>query len=230
MQPTNYTPPIRIVIADDHCLFRQGLISVINKEEDMVVVDEAQNGEELLCLVEKHKPDIVITDIKMPKLDGIEAASLIAKKFQNIGVIILSMYEEEELITKVLATDAKGYLLKDADSTELITAIRKVYQKATHYSDVIFFKLFNSKIKALEEKHESSLPALTDQEIKVIKLICNQQTNKEIADNLDLTLRSVVSARERIQNKTGAKNMVGIVIFALKFNIVLLSDICDLIN
>lgn len=220
-------PPnrIRVVIADDYSIFRNGLISSLSEEPQIAIVDQASNGKELIDSVEKHKPDIVLTDIRMPVLDGIRAASIILKEFPSTGIIGLSMSDDTETIKQMLSAGAKGYVLKTAESKEIITAIITVHSKENYYcsntiSKMIYFSLTKEKI------NES--PEFSEKEIKIIELICQQKSSKEIASKLDSTIRSVESAKERILHKTGAKNVVGIALYAVAKMIVSLNQIRDL--
>jgi DNA-binding NarL/FixJ family response regulator len=212
---------ISLIIADDHEIFRDGLALMLSKQEAVSLVGQASDGHELLQLVEEKKPDIVLTDIKMPRLDGISAAKLLLQRYPNLKIIALSMFEEEDLIVEMLETGAKGYLLKNADKKEIMEAILTVnegnifYCKHTtaHLASLIVKSKFDSRLKA-----PSTL--FTVREKDIIRLICRQHTAQEIGDLLFLSKRTVEGYRTRILEKMDVKNTAGVVIFALKHSII----------
>jgi DNA-binding NarL/FixJ family response regulator len=209
---------IRIIIADDFSIFREGLISILSKQPWINIMAQASNGLELVQLVEQLKPDLVITDIDMPVMCGVKATSEISRRFPETGVIALSPYDKESLLDDILQAGAKAYLLKNADPYEVIIAIKKVHKKDTYYSSNTVSNLLSSKRQ--NESAMTEKPSFTEKEIKVIKLICQEYSSKEIASKLNSTTRSIESAKERIQRKTGAKNMMGTAIYAIKNGIV----------
>lgn len=213
------TTPIRIVIADDHLIFRKGLIASLLQVPHFELVGIAGNGEELITVVENQKPDVVLTDIKMPIMDGVKATSIIHNNFPDIGVIALSMFEDKNIMLQLVRAGARGYLLKNISQEDMVLAIKTVNQDKSYY--------FTSSISGLLRQDDDPyyLPNLTllkftDKELEVMKLICMEYSNKEIANMTGSSLRSVESAKERIQKKTNSKNAVGIALFALVNRIV----------
>lgn len=212
--------PIRIILADDHELFRDGFKVMIKKQPSVNLVAEAANGEELIRLTQELKPDVVVTDIKMPKMDGIEAAKRLSDQCPAVGIIALSMFDEENLIVEMLEAGARGYLLKNAHKDEIVDAIRTVNTGETYYCNHT-----SAKLAQLIAKSKFSPAArapkiqLSEKELDVIRLICEQMTNKEIASRINLSIRTVEGYRDRIQEKIGAKNMAGIVVYAIRNNI-----------
>jgi len=212
---------ISLIIADDHEIFRDGLALMLSKQESVSLVGQAGDGHELLQLVEEKRPSMVLTDVKMPRLDGISAARLLLQRYPDLKIIALSMFEEEDLIVEMLETGAKGYLLKNADKKEIMEAIATVnegniyYCKHTtaHLASLIVKSKFDSRLRA---------PAalFTDREKDIIRLICRQHTAQEIGDLLFLSKRTVEGYRTRILEKMDVKNTAGVVIFALKHNII----------
>lgn len=214
--------PIKIVVADDHSIYRKGLIAFLGIRHGIQICGEAADGIELIELVERVRPHIIITDIQMPRMDGIEAIALITKRFIHVGIIALSMHNEGELIRKILNAGAHGYLMKTSNEEEIYRAVNSVYRKENYYCGNTIAQ-FVSHITGKQEEVNS--PSFTELELKVIGFICEQYCNKEIADKLHTSIRSIESARERIQIKTGAKNMAGIVIYAIQNKITSLSDV-----
>lgn len=208
---------IKVVLADDHEIFRDGFNVMLKKQEDIELVGEAANGEELIEQVQKLKPDVVITDIKMPLLDGIEATRILTARWPDLGIIALSMSDEENLIMDMLEAGAKGYLIKNAHKNEIFDAIKCVYRNEVYYCNQTSGKLIKMLANSNHAPYKKEIkPTFTKKEIEIIQLICTESSNKEIANKLDLSVRTIEACRERIQEKTGAKNMVGIVVYAIR--------------
>jgi DNA-binding NarL/FixJ family response regulator len=212
--------PIRIIIADDHEIFRDGFKVMLKKQTEVEIVAEAANGKELLQLVAEHQPDVVITDIKMPQMDGVEATKAIKERHPHIEVIALSMFDEENLVVDMLEAGAKGYLLKNTHKAEVVQAIKAVYKGETFYCNNTSNKLAQLIAKSRFNPYKkNSKPNFNDKELEIMKLICQELSNKEIASQLDLSTRTIEGYRERILEKIDAKNTAGIVIYAIKNNI-----------
>lgn len=216
----NKIEPIRIVLADDNEIFRDGFQIMIRKEPTIELIGQAENGQELIQLVTKLNPDIIITDIKMPVRDGIEATKALHRLFPEKGVIAFTMFDEDSLIVDMLEAGARGYLLKNATKTEILDAIRVVQRKGIYYCDSTNAKLARmigeSKFEPLKK---NTRPEFNEKEIEIIRLICQQLANKEIAQRMFLSVRTIEGYREKIQEKMGARNSAGIVIFAIKYGI-----------
>lgn len=212
--------PIKIILADDHEIFRDGFKVMIKKQPSVQLIGEASNGEELVRLTSDLLPDVVITDIKMPVMDGIEAAKQITRDFPQIGIIALSMFDEENLIVEMLEAGAKGYLLKNAHKDEIIEAIKTVDRNHTYYCNGTTAKLANMIAKSnFKPSMKVVKPEFSERELAVIRYICQEMSNKEIASNLNLSIRTIEGYRDRILEKIGAKNAAGIVVYAIKNNI-----------
>jgi DNA-binding NarL/FixJ family response regulator len=212
--------PIRIVLADDHEIFRDGFNVMLKKQQDILLIGEAANGIELIKITERLLPDIIITDIKMPGLDGIEATRILTEKFPAINVIALSMFDDDNLIIDMLEAGAKGYLLKSAHQREIIDAIKTVYKHENYYCKSTSAKLVKMIAQSRFDPYkEIQKPELSQREIEIIRLICLEASNKEIASTLFLSIRTIEKYREKIQEKIKAKNAAGIVIFAIKTGI-----------
>lgn len=212
---------ISVVIADDHEIFRDGLVLMLSRQEGILVAGEAENGKELIKLVEELHPDIIITDIKMTGMDGIAATKSLVHQFPDLKIISLSMFDEENLIVEMLEAGAKGYLLKNADKKEILEAIEQVYQGKTFYCRHTSAKLAAMIVKSkFNEKQKKTAVIFTEREIEIIRLICKQFTAQQIGDTLFLSKRTVEGYRTRILEKMDVKNTAGVVIFALKNNLV----------
>jgi DNA-binding NarL/FixJ family response regulator len=212
--------PVRIILADDHEIFRDGFKVMIKKQPTVQIIAEASNGEELIALTHQLNPDVVVTDIKMPKLDGIEATKRLTKDFPHIGIIALSMFDEENLIVDMLEAGAKGYLLKNAHKDEIIEAIHTVNMGHTYYCDDTSSKLAQMIARSsFKPSLKSTKLEFSEKEFAVIRFICQEMSNKEIAYHLNLSIRTIEGYRDRILEKIGAKNAAGIVVYAIKNNI-----------
>jgi DNA-binding NarL/FixJ family response regulator len=211
---------IRIVIADDHEIFRDGFKLMISRQDDIQLLGEAGDGLELIELVKATMPDVVITDIKMPKMDGIEATRILQEQFPEIGVVGLSMFDEEDLIIDMLESGAKGYLLKNADKHEVAEAIRTVYQEEPYYCKHTSARLAQMIAKSKFNPYKKTKRIeFTDRELDIIRYVCQELTNKEIADRLFLSIRTVEGYRLKIQEKMNVKNSIGLVIYAIRNNL-----------
>jgi len=208
--------PIQVIIADDHEIFRDGFRVMLKKCPEIELVAEAGDGEELIALAMELKPDVIIMDIKMPVLDGIEATIRLSEELPGTGIIALSMHEEESAIIEMLEAGAKGYLIKNASKEEIISAIMAVHKDESYYCR------YTSKLIRLLEKSKFNpnkkqvKPEFSENELTIIKLICQQYTNKEIADIMNLSKRTIEGHREKILEKLEAKNTAGIVVYAMK--------------
>lgn len=206
---------IRIIIADDHHVVREGLDVMIKKIGDIEIVAEAATGEELVQLTRRHLPDVILTDVKMPKMDGIQATAIIKKEFPHIGVIALSSFDEESLIMDMIRAGAKGYLLKNASKQEISDAVKTVYRDEPYYCKHIKGKVSEMVARGgplRQKNHPRNL--FTERELEVIALICEGLSSKQIADQLKLKTRSIERYRDTIMSKMDVKNAAGVVTYA----------------
>lgn len=212
---------IKIVLADDHEIFRDGFKAMLKKQPSVELIGEAANGEELIQITHRLKPDVVVTDIKMPKMDGLEATRVLSKELPGIGIIALSMIDEETLIVDMMEAGAMGYLLKNAHKNEIIEAIKAVNSGNVYYCNGASAKLTRmiAKSDRIPFNKKASKVEFSQKEIDVILYICQEMTNKEIADRLNLSIRTIEGYRDRLLEKIGAKNSAGIVIYAIRNNI-----------
>jgi DNA-binding NarL/FixJ family response regulator len=208
---------INVIIADDQHLFLDGLRMLLADYKAIRIAGEAANGEEVLDLVVKAKPDVIITDIHMPVMDGVELTKELQKYYPEIKIIALTGLEEDHYVVDMLEAGAKAYLTKHAKKEKLVEAIYAVLGNANYFCERTSMKLLRkiagSKIK-VEITENASL--LTPMEKQVVLLICEELSNKEIASRLDIVTKTVEGYRYKIYEKTGAKNAVGLVFFAIR--------------
>lgn len=209
--------PIRVVLADDHELIRNGFRNILQKMQPATIefVAEAKNGEELFQAVSSHHPQLVLTDIQMPVMNGFEACRLIKKHYPQTNVVAFSMFTDTQYIMEMLRAGANGYLAKTSSSHEIYEAIQVVSTGRSYYCSTVSEKLYGKvsdsvTIPGKIQRHEFSV-----QEREVMRLICHQLCAKEIAAQMSLAVRTVENYRTRIQEKLGARNMVGIALYAV---------------
>jgi len=192
---------------------------MLRKQPSIQLVGEAEDGEELIAVARQTRADVIVTDIKMPRMDGVAATKYLSKEYPHIGIIALSMFDEEHLIVEMLEAGARGYLLKNAHKDEIIEAIKTVNNRQTYYCNDTSAKLAQmiarSKFGEVKEKKLE----FTEKELSVIRYICQEMTNKEMARQMKLSTRTIEGYREKIQEKIGAKNAAGVVVYAIKNNI-----------
>jgi NarL family two-component system response regulator LiaR len=217
---------IRILIAEDHAVVREGTRQILEQESDLSVIGEAGDGEEAIKLAGSERPDVIIMDISMPKVDGIQATKRIKELYSDIAVLILTAYDDEQFIFSLLEAGAAGYLLKSVRSRELIDAVHQVYAGESVLHPVIARKVLNRFVPSEEAgKKAKATEVLSLREIDVLKLATKGLSNQDIADQLCLSLRTVQAHLGHIFNKLGVSSRTEAVVRALKEGWVTLDDI-----
>lgn len=212
---------IKVIIADDHSMLRQGIKALLRRERHIEILAEASNGEELVELVKIYQPHVALTDIKMPVLDGIEAARRIRAAEVPTEVVALTMFEDQQLIIDMLEAGAKGYLLKNAERKEVIEAIEAAYVHKAYFCNTTSNVLSHSIAGSLFDPFRHlPRPEFTVRELQIIEGICRDLSNKEIGAEYDINKRTVEAARTRIMHKLRVKGTAGIVVYALRFKLV----------
>ena len=205
----------KIVLADDHGVVRKGLRSLINEMEGFDIIGEATDGEQALKMVKELSPDILITDISMPKLNGLELLDVIKSENLEVNVLILSMYEDEEYVLAAIEAGASGYVHKDADDDELLKAIENIGNGSVYYGNSIK-NIMAKKIKQSKVYDAERSSALTSREQEILKLIVKGQSNKEIAVKLFISTRTVDTHRNNIMRKLKVRNAAELVRIAIQ--------------
>ena len=213
---------IKIALADDQILFRDGIASLIKNEDDFSLILEADNGIDFLSKISStHElPDILLMDMEMPGMDGMQLNDEIRKKFPSIKVIVLSVHAKERLIARMIQAGASGYLLKNCNKEELLTAVRNVFNNGFYITPDVIKALQSPQANAKGVTNIQSIPIdLSQREIEVLKLICQEFSNAEIAEQLFISVRTVDGHRNNLLAKTGCHNTAGLVLFAVKHHI-----------
>jgi len=214
---------IKLVIADDQILFLKGLKLLISTFDTIDLVAETQNGQELLEAIDLHSPDVVLIDLKMPVMDGIEATKRIRNSNSNVKIILLSMYNDESIINLVMSLGANGYLLKNEEPHILKKAIETVYQKDFYFNEYTSKALLQGAKDHSTRKRSSGLLhqfQLTPREQEILKLICQEYTSSEIASKLFISIRTVEGHRKNLLEKADVRNVAGLVLYAMKNDII----------
>ena len=212
---------IKVAIADDHKIFRKGVILSLRPYNNIKFVQEAENGDELLAGIAESAPDVVLMDLRMPGKDGIETTKVISKQYPHIYVLVLSMHEDERFVSHMMENGANGYLLKNAEPQEIKRAIMDVYEKGYYLKNFvnrILIKKAHSKQKSLPSLNNDI--TISDKEKEVLQFICMEYTAQEIAQKMEISPRTVEAIKDRLMERFGSKNTAGLVFFAVKNNLV----------
>jgi two-component system, NarL family, response regulator NreC len=212
---------IRILLADDHGVVRKGVRFLLERQPGMEVVGEAADGREAVRLAETVNPDVVIMDIAMPLLNGIEATAQMVKRDPKIGVIILSMHSDEDYLLSALNAGAKGYLLKDSAEVDLVRAIQAVMRGTPFFSPEIAKTMLEDYMRFLQQRNlQDSYELLTEREKEVLQLLAEGKSNKEVATILDISVYTVDSHRMHLMQKLNLHNTAEIVLYAVRKKII----------
>jgi DNA-binding NarL/FixJ family response regulator len=213
------TTPIRVLLADDHALVRAGIRALTGNIAGVEVVAEAVDGREALELVKKHEPDVVLMDISMAGLNGLEAAARLAKDHPDVRVIILSAHSNEEYVCQALRAGAAGYLLKDAGTAELDIAIKAVARGETYLSPAISKQVIADYMRRVSGE-SGSLELLTPRQREILQLIAEGQTTKQIANTLHISVKTVETHRMQLMDRLDIRDVPGLVRFAIRMGLV----------
>jgi len=212
---------IRILLADDHAILRRGLRALLEREGDMEVVGEAADGRETLKAVEELTPDVVVLDITMPNLNGIEAARQIQAKAAGTAVLILSMHSDEGYVLRALRAGARGYLLKDAVEGELIGALRAVAAGKAYFSPEVSKLLVEDYVQGMQQRGlQDRYELLTTREREVLQLLAEGKTSKDIAKMLELSTYTVDTHKAHLMQKLSLHSMAELILYSVRKGII----------
>ena len=211
---------IKVAIADDHALFRAGVKTSLSMRKDVQMIAEAENGMQLLNVLKHIKPDVVLLDIQMPIMDGLATLPEIKKLYPDVKVIMLSFLNDHSTITRMMEMGANSYLTKDSDSETIYQAIKTCYADDFFFNDLTNKALLNGLRNRRSPEPEPAEVNLSEKEVTILRLMCEEKSTKEIADIVDLSPRTVEAIRDKLKSKTGTKSMAGLVLYAIKAGIV----------
>jgi DNA-binding NarL/FixJ family response regulator len=220
---SNSPEPIKVIIADDHVLYRAGVKTALSTKKDLKIIGEADNGQHLLTLLKNIHPDVILLDIQMPIMDGIGALPEIKKNWPEIKVIMLTMMDDHSMITKLMELGANSYLSKTSDSEVIYEAIKTCFENEYYFNTLTNKALLNNlkqKNVSMPSKMIQEEASLNEKEIKILQLMCDEKSTKEIAEVVDLSPRTVEAMRDKLKVKTGAKNTAGLIMYAVKHKII----------
>ncbi len=207
---------INLVIADDHQMMIEGLMAMLKDEENIDIVGIASNGLEVLEILEQQSAHIVLLDINMPVMDGVDTCKRIKKMHPMVKVLALTMYDEGGLITSMIKSGAKGYILKNTGKSQLLEAIHALFDGSTYFPEKIKEKLLSSMMNERSHTSFTVLPKLTRREKEIIRLIVNEKTTQEIADLLFISMKTVETHRKNLMEKLSVRNIAGLVRIAVE--------------
>lgn len=201
-----------VIIADDHTLFRQGLKLILEDIENIEVIADVPNGKELIEVTPVLKPDLIIMDINMPHVNGIDASRILLQEYPDLKILVVSMYGDEQYYNSVIENGVKGFILKDADNSELRLAVKSILNGKTYFSQELLLKLIRN--------HQTNAQiSITTREKEILSLLYLGLSSSEIAEKLFLSERTVENHRANLLDKTGCRNSLSLIIYSLKNNL-----------
>ena len=212
---------IRVILADDHAVMRRGLRLVLEQQKDFEVLGEASDGREAVSLAESLKPDVVLLDITMPNLNGIEAARQITAKQLGCAIVMLSMHSDEGYVLRALKAGARGYLLKESAEADLLNAVRSVSEGKAFFSPAVSRMLVEDYIRQLQDKDiEDSYELLTAREREILQLVAEGKSNKDVAAMLNLSPYTVETHRGNIMEKLNLHSVPELILYAVRKGVI----------
>lgn len=209
---------IRTLIADDHVMFIDGLKVLLKQDEKIEVIAEALNGIEAYDIIENQQIDLLITDVSMPEMSGIELVKRVKQNFPQVKILVVTMYNDREIVSEILMAEADGYVLKNADRKEFLRAINKIADNGTYFQNEVL-SIMLEKVKK-EKAHGDELKIITERETEILKLIMQEYSSEQIAEKLFISKNTVDTHRKNILEKTQIKTLVGLCKFAFRNNLV----------
>lgn len=220
----NTTEPIRVIICDDHVLYRAGVKTALSAKKDLQVIAEADNGMHLLHLLKQIPADVILLDIQMPIMDGIATLPELKKLYPQTKVIMLTMLEDNSMITRLMELGANSYLSKTSDSEIIYEAIKTCFEQEYYFNALTNQALLTNLRQKQTAPVQTAAPTieaqLNEKETTILRLMCEEKTTKEIAEIVELSPRTVEAIRDKLKVKTGAKSTAGLIMYAVKHKII----------
>lgn len=212
---------IRILLADDHSVMRTGLRLVLERQEDFLVVAEASDGREAVAMAQQHKPDVIVMDVTMPNLNGIEAARQISAALPQTAIVMLSMHSDESYVLRALKSGARGYLLKESAESDLIAAVRAVHAGKAFFSPAVSRIMVEDYVRQLQDREiEDSYELLTTREREILQLVAEGKSNKDVANLLNLSLYTVETHRGNLMEKLNLHTVPELILYAVRKGVI----------
>lgn len=205
---------IKVLIADDHQLLIDGIKTTLSDETDIVIAGEANNGQQVIKFLQSNEADVILMDINMPHMDGLDCTKIVSKDFPAVKIIALSQYAEKRFVKRMVKYGATGYLLKDSGKEEILDAIKTVHNGERYFCKKLSINFMQDELQM--EKTKNLFPKLTTRETEVLKLICDEFSSQEIAERLFISFYTVENHRANLMAKAGAKNTAGLVRWAVE--------------
>jgi DNA-binding NarL/FixJ family response regulator len=220
IKPTDPMPanePIKVAIADDHKIFRDGIKMSLSGKDYLRIIWEAEDGKDLVHKMKIKLPDVLLMDIRMPEMDGVNAISLLRKEYEQVKIIVLTMYDDQEMISKMMEMGANAYLTKTTDPEEIYNAILTCMNDDFYFNDLV------NKAVMMKLQHKKSVRQyypnpikMSEKELKILKLIAEDKTTEEISKEVFLSPRTIETIRQNMKTKVGAKTIAGLVMYAMR--------------
>ncbi len=212
---------INIMIVDDHVLYRAGVKTALSSRKDIKVIAEADNGAHLLTMLKAIQPDVILLDIQMPIMDGIATLPEVKRLYPHIKIIMLTLLDDQSMITKLMELGANSYLVKTSDAEVIYEAIKTCHQQEFYFNALTNKALLNNlrqKNTSMSQpfKLQQEEATLSDKEITILRLMCEEKSTREIAEAVELSPRTIEAIRDKLKSKTGAKSTAGLIMFAVK--------------
>jgi DNA-binding NarL/FixJ family response regulator len=209
--------PIKVAIADDHKIFRDGIKMALSGKEYLRIIWEAEDGKDLVHKMKIKLPDVLLMDIRMPEMDGVNAISLLRKEYEQVKIIVLTMYDDQEMISKMMEMGANAYLTKTSDPEEIYNAILSCMNEDFYFNDLV-----NKAVMLKLQTKKSARPfypnpvKMSEKELKILRLIADDKTTEEISKEVYLSPRTIETIRQNMKTKVGAKTIAGLVMYAMR--------------
>jgi DNA-binding NarL/FixJ family response regulator len=213
---------INVMIVDDHVLYRAGVKTALSSKKDIKIIAEADNGTHLLNMLKGIQPDVILLDIQMPVMDGITALPEVKKLYPGIKIIMLTLLDDQSVITKLMELGANSYLVKTSDAEIIYEAIKTCHQQEFYFNSLTNKALLNNlrqKNIVSPFKTANDEAVLTEKEITILRLMCEEKSTREIAEAVELSPRTIEAIRDKLKVKTGTKSTAGLIMFAVKNNL-----------